>query len=236
MKITKETDSTKLFQLAADKLNELLESNSENAILLMLSGGSALKLLEKINSDFLAPEITITVLDERYSEDTSINNFAQITQTSFYATAVEKGCHFIGTTVKEGQTLEECAADFEAGLRTWKEENPEGKVIITQGMGPDGHTSGIMPFPEDHEDFDKFFQGERWVVGYDAGNKNPYSERFSTTITFLKDIVDYSVLYITGKEKQEILTKALSEKGNIYKTPIEVIKEMKGEVYLFTDL
>ena len=147
----------------------------------------------------------------------------------------KRGYKFIVTKVKGNESIQDLALRFEKELRLWKKNNPKGLIVITQGMGPDGHTSGIMPYPENKTLFDKQFEDDgKWVIGYDAVNKNQYPLRATITIPFLK-LVDISVVYITGKEKADVLNKILSEKipHNIF--PITVIKEMK-KAFLFTDI
>ena len=102
-------------------------------------------------------------------------------------------------------------------------------------MGPDGYTAGIMPYPKNEYLFNKQFEDEnKWVVSYDAGKKNQYPLRVTTTIPFLK-LIDISVMYVVGKEKADVLKKVLSDDipHNIF--PATVIKEMK-KVFLFTDI
>jgi len=225
------TTATKLS--ATSCLAKCLNENKTKEVLLLLSGGSAFSLLDSDNK-WLRSQITIGVLDERYSSDPKINNFQQLSSTSFFSWAKMRGCKFINTTVKRNESIVELAHRFEKELKNWKDRNPKGLIIITQGMGPDGHTSGIMPYPENKDLFVKQFEDEsKWVVSYDARKKNSYSLRVTTTIPFLK-LVDISVMYAVGKEKANVLKKILSEKipRNIF--PITTINEMK-QVFLFTD-
>jgi len=69
--------------VAADHLNQALTEYRTQSVLLMLSGGSALTILEQVNVSLLGPHVTITTLDERFSIDSTVNNFAQIAATNF---------------------------------------------------------------------------------------------------------------------------------------------------------
>ena len=103
------------------------------------------------------------------------------------------------------------------------------------GMGPDGHTAGIMPFPEDENRFDVLFQNsEKWVVGYDAEEKNQYPLRVTTTIPFLR-MVDYALLYCVGENKKEALKRVLADGGVYAETPARVIREM-ATTHIVTDI
>ena len=232
--IFQNSDTSLVKKSASECLEKILVENSNKEILLLLSGGSALSILS-FNTKCLNDHLTIGVLDERYSSDHKINNFQQLSVTPFFAEVEKRGYKFIVTKVKGNESIQDLALRFEKELRLWKKNNPKGLIVITQGMGPDGHTSGIMPYPENKTLFDKQFEDDgKWVIGYDAVNKNQYPLRATITIPFLK-LVDISVVYITGKEKADVLNKILSEKipHNIF--PITVIKEMK-KAFLFTDI
>jgi 6-phosphogluconolactonase/glucosamine-6-phosphate isomerase/deaminase len=236
MNIVQEKDSSQLLTQTTAFLNRTLEQNHNNPVLLMLSGGSALNILSGIHAENLGEHVTITVLDERYTVDPKINNFAQIRTLNFFETAQSQKCNFIDTQVQKTESLLDAAHTFESSLQEWKKKYPLGKVIITQGMGPDGHTAGIFPYPEDRVTFDMLFNKDNWVVGYDAGNKNQYSQRFTTTMTFLQKYVDVSIVYITGQEKKLMLNEVLHGGKALHEVPMKVIHTMKAQINLFTDI
>ena len=64
-----------LVKRASYKINDLLKRYENNQILLLLSGGSALELLNDIKEEVFKKNVTVTVLDERYTFDPQINNF-----------------------------------------------------------------------------------------------------------------------------------------------------------------
>ncbi len=226
--------------LAVEKLDRALQAAVEQkqAVLLLVSGGSALKLLDHLNLDpiiLLASKLTIGVLDERYSSDPTINNFAQLIQTKLFAATIDTGAIFIDTRLEAGETASGLANRFEATLKAWTKAHPHGRIIITQGMGPDGHTAGIMPFPENPALFEELFNhSNKWVVTYDAGSKNPYPMRITTTCSFLRQ-VSLSIFYVTGVEKQAALSQVYSASGTLAETPARIVKEMK-HVELCSDL
>lgn len=234
IKIFQNTDISSVKLAAISALEECLIKNKNKEILLLLSGGSAFSLLT-LNKKYFTNHLTIGVLDERYSTNPHINNFHQLSDTSFFKTAKENGCTFIDTGVNVNESMQDLAFRFEKELKLWKDNNLEGVIVITQGMGADGHTSGIIPFPEDKFLFCTQFENEnKWVVGYDAGKKNPYPLRVTTTIPFLKE-VDISIMYVAGNEKKDVLKKVLLENTPLHIFPATVIKEMK-KVLLFTDI
>lgn len=239
---------------------------SGQKILLMLSGGSAFEILDFIylslsGTDFIdsessslpagaqssaesmAGDITISVLDERFFDqnsdqksDQSIeNNFAQIMQTNFWKHAVAAGCRFIDTR-PNGRNMEQLSNEFELALREWREQNPNGQILITQGIGKDGHTSGIMPYPESPKFFTSKFASENWVADYDTGDKNKYPLRITTTSTFLKEQVDFSAVFVCGEDKTETFKKFLTSNDIAEnEMPAKIISKMK-KVSIFTDI
>lgn len=218
------------------KLQELINDNCtlDKGLLLLLSGGSSLALVENIDTKNFSKAVTIGVLDERYSDDTQVNNFRLITQTNFYHKSLSAGANFIDTRIANGESSEELGQRFESALKRWCAENPEGRIIITQGIGINGHTSGIMPFPEDPAKFVKMFDDERWVIAYDATGKDSHASRVTTTLPFLRS-VDASILFVCGEDKRPALARALDTNGEMATTPARVIWDMK-QVFLFTDL
>ena len=211
---------------ATETLNQLFGETSQ-PILFLSSGGSSLELLDGLS---LGDHVTVSVLDERYSNDPTINNFSQLMTHRISA-------KFIDTRIKEGESIQELAQRFEKELREWKNANPNGTIVITQGMGSDGHTAGMMPYPESHPIFQNLFENShRWVVGYDATKeKNEYPLRVTVTMPFLQEVVDHSIVYLTGENKTEAFKRTLDSQGKLWETPARIIREMK-DVKIFTDI
>ena len=211
-------------------------SDIRQPLLLLSSGGSALAILAPEMSRAIDRRVTIGVLDERYSFDPASNNFSQLAATEFFQAAVQRQARFIDTRVKPGETLPALAARFGAALRAWRERNPQGEIIITQGIGADGHTAGIMPWPEDPKQFNELFELRDVLVrGYSCVGKNPFSERVTVTLPWLRSEVRSSVALVVGKEKTAALRKLMASIGTLAATPARIMREMK-EVRLFTDI
>lgn len=238
LEIIKCADATEAVQKASAKLNSILENlhTSGVSVLLLMSGGSALKIADYIEKKYLPHKLALGVLDDRYSQDEKVNNFAQLMQTKLYTDAASSGALFIDTRVEGEESMDSVASRADLKIKNWLAENPTGKVVITQGVGPDGHTSGMMPYLEDEKKFKKLFvETDKYSVGYDAEGKNQYSLRITATMRFLMDRVDESVLLMTGLEKTEALKKAMDASGSLASTPARVINQMQ-KVSLFTDI
>lgn len=226
-------DSSQLIRQAATTISTLLKQSGTQNILFMSAGGSALKILDGIDSNYFSSRVTFSVIDERYSKNISINNFSQIMQTDFYKKIQKKGAQFIDTQAAAYRSPEELAQVFEQTLRGWRNQNKDGKVIVTLGIGPDGHTSGILPFEEDTQKFNSLFETERWITSYDATGKTPYPLRVTTTLTFLREAVDSAIVYAVGNSKKTAIQGALLP-GAISEIPARILTQMK-HVNLYTD-
>ncbi len=199
-------------------------------VLFLSSGGSALSVLRLIPSDILGDYLTVGILDERYDETNESNNFTQLSKTKFYKNAKDAGCSFVDTSVKKGQTQEELASYFEEELKEWTDKNPTGKIVATIGVGTDGHTSGMMPFPENPRRFSGLFESDRWIVAYNATDKNQFKKRVTTSITFLKMINDVFVL-ITGEGKVRAFLQ-MQKEGSLAEIPARILEKLNGSVYI----
>ena len=227
-------------EAATAKLNEVLKRahDTEEPVLLMLSGGSSLDLLSGLSESSFGPSTTVTVLDERYSTDPKENNMAQVIDTDFHKRISSTGAQFIDTRVQDGETQEQLAERFNNAILSWRHKNPTGMIIATTGIGPDGHISGMMPYPEDPEKFKELFDDHdatHLVVAYDTGDKNQYPKRVTTTMNLMRKI-HTAIAYVVGESKREALKKFESEDGALAETPSRILHEMPGKAYLFTDI
>ena len=197
----------------------------------MLSGGSAFTILDFVPATVLGPHVTVTALDERYSTDPQVNNFAQLEQTNFYKTCIEQGVNFISTKVLAGESLEALCDRFDCALLTWKQQNRGGVVIATMGIGADGHTAGIFP-----GEYEVDFNGDAWAVGYSVPKEvNKYTDRVTVTNTFLREQVDVVVVYAVGNDKYRLVQEIKSDSFLIHEIPAIIIKDMPAST-VFTDL
>lgn len=229
--IRKDSDGTLAF-FADDitrKLKEFRDVEKRN-VLFLSSGGSAMGVLDRIDEGVLGPYLTIGIFDERYDPSNRTSNYAQLRKTTFYKRAVQHGCRLIDTSTQKGQSQEELADFYEAELRFWRERHPRGAIMATMGVSLDGHTAGIMPHPNEKERFHDLFESERWIVAYDAKEKNEFPLRVTTTYTFLR-YVDIVGIYFVGAAKGPMFRK-LMEGDSCAELPGRIIKTLpRGAVY-----
>lgn len=219
---------------AGEALNDLLAQNKNQPVLLLLSGGSAFNLLDYISPSSLGENLTISVLDERFSEEADVNNFAQLEKIEFFTDALEACANFFGTLPRNGESMEDFAKRWEASLKKWRDDFPKGKIIATLGMGADGHITGIFPFPEDASKFQQLFESGKWIASYDAGSKNKFKKRVTATITFLR-LIDEAIIFACGKEKKEKFDMVLSKTSALAQLPAMAWHELK-RARIFTDI
>jgi len=234
------TTSTKeeACELLTQALNTTLKKafDDKTPFLLLVSGGSAFDLFPHIDVKNFSSASTVGVLDERFSTDPSVNNMEQFKKTNFYTALQDKKVESIDTTVAHGETMEQLAVRFDQELWNWKKNNSEGIIVATVGIGPDGHTSGVLPFPENPSLFTELFENpDTLVVSYDADGKNPYRYRATTTNTFLRNYLDHAFVYAVGANKKDALVKVGLDSGDLPATPARILREMK-DVHLFTDV
>lgn len=208
-------------------INTFFKQYKGKNILLLVSGGSAFALLPLIDISGLSNKTTIGVLDERFDRDKTVNNYLQLTETEFYNATKKLGCDFIDSSVKAGEGMRQKTLALEKRIRAWKGKNPQGIVIITQGIGIDGHTAGIFPFDEEFEYKETLDSSNNWYFGYDVHGKNQYPLRITPTFFFLKHIVDKSFIYIKGTEKIAIVDRILRNKPKLNQCPAGIIHYMK---------
>jgi 6-phosphogluconolactonase/glucosamine-6-phosphate isomerase/deaminase len=180
--IVVEQESEDLMRKAGEALNKLVKERHTLPLLILLSGGSSLELLDYIKDDAMEGGVTFGMLDDRYSREVEVNSYNVVSATNFYLRAIRKGCVFLDSSVYENETLELYAARYESYIKKWLKLYPNGIIRATVGIGPDGHTSGVLPQPEDSKKFDELFNGKKFIVGYDVGIKNPPSFSYDINI------------------------------------------------------
>jgi len=195
--------NTKPDIVAAKALGALLEQYAAEPILLLLSGGSAFSFLDLVSRDNLGALVTIGVLDERIDDRKSVNNFSQLTATKFFGDACSRGCSYIDTSVQGHESLADMAARYDDAITLWLGENgEEGKVIVTLGLGADGHTAGI--FPGTVELLETYTSN---MVPLEVSKEiNEFTKRVTATPHFLRTVVAAGVAYVVGEDKCPVLT------------------------------
>lgn len=221
-----------LAKAAGETVNLKLGMYTTSPKLLLLSGGSSFSILPHIDTSLIGSTCTIAMSDDRYSTDKKINNFSLLKETDFYKKAKENGAVFVDTSIQNNESIDDLRERFENDLRVWQKRG--GAIIATMGMGPDGHTCGMMPFPENPELFEQLFESKNIVAGYDAGDKNEFPLRVTITMTLVLQI-NHAIVYVQGENKRDAIERAFSPDSEIPNTPATIWTQM-NDVELFTDI
>lgn len=219
---------------AGKYVSDLLATHIDQPLLLLIAGGSSLSILDYINPEYLGNNITVTVTDERFTDDVEHNNFAMLQTTPFYDDLIQVDAFCINTQLFSEDTLDIHRARFEKNIRDWQKEFPKGIIIGVFGMGSDGHIAGIIPGIYNQEEFNNKFDGEQYVADVNALGKNEHPLRITTTFSFMR-LVNFSVFFITGESKRSALEMALAKDGSLFETPARIMQEMKRPE-IFTDI
>jgi 6-phosphogluconolactonase/glucosamine-6-phosphate isomerase/deaminase len=220
---------------AAEQLQRMLIARGNVEVLLMLSGGASMKILEHVEEG-LGQNVLVTMLDDRFNEDPKVNNFAQLMEHPFTQKCVKSGCYIFGTQVNAKETFAEYGQRYERMIANWLEQNPEGVVIAVMGVGEDGHTAGILPHPEKPQVFNMLFEEPDDIsVTYDANGKHEFPLRLTVVNDFLRRKVDYAIMYAEGEGDREALEAIIAEAGELHVTPGRIVREMQ-DVQIFTDI
>lgn len=207
----------------------------DRPILFLSSGGSALDLLEDLELRTLPSQITLTVLDERWTTDHQGSNFHALWESKFMCELVARGAEYLDPRPQPDESIVATTVRFEDALRAWRSQQEDWVIIATIGIGSDGHTAGIFPMEVDPEGFtDLFEDGSRWVAGYETITKTPYPRRITTTLAFLLNAVDEAIVYAVGEEKQPILDRMKNGNESLARLPAQALTHLRrGQ--LFTD-
>ncbi len=231
---------------AAKYINDLLSTNLGRPILLMLGGGSSRNVLPFINPEYLTPELTVTVTDERFTDDMGENNFDILQTTEFYQNLMSVDSYCINTSVVGGEIAYEeysssegaaiMAARLEKHIHDWMQDFQKTGIIIGLfGIGADGHVAGVVPGLYDDAEFAERFLGERDTATVEMPADNEaFPFRVTTTLSFMKKI-HYPLFHITGENKKPALQKALDPKTELSETPARIMLDMQSPV-VFTDI
>ena len=227
--------SIKAKKKAAQALTTTLQKYSNSPVLLLLSGGSWFAVLDLVDTTLLAErdDVTISMLDERFSTNPLINNFSQLIKTDFYVRTSLTDTKVISTLVTKEVTLEAVQQKWYKTLHNWRENNPTGVVIATIGIGGDGHLAGIFPNELAVAEADK---KEAWTVAYEVGARvNQYTKRMTVTPYFLTQEITEAIVYAVGAEKHALLTQIQSPLVGETNIPAFLLRKLPS-VQFFTDV
>lgn len=189
----------------------LAECTAAGPTLLLASGGSSLALLDTVPDDVVWHNLTVGLIDERFGTDAVHRNDAAVAASPL-AGAVRVGGGTLLPFPHDAADVLDAARLYDDAVRAWINRYPDGCVIATLGIGQDGHTAGIMPYPEDSDFFAAMFDdADRWYAGYDATGRTPLPLRVTATLPLLRDVVDRAVVFAAGPDKVSAVASVMDD-------------------------
>lgn len=225
-------DSDKVMHSAGSFVVGLLTSAEQS--LLLLSGGSAVESYVPIADAIQSGSVSTVVLgqvDERYGPVGHANSNALLIEQK---TGLERLCQEYGIEYKPMLSPDLSLEDTVSQYADWLSHSLPlcPRRIAVLGIGPDGHTAGILP--TDAARFDQTFNIDSLVVGYEA-QSGPFRQRITITPKMLQYCTDVVVVAM-GEAKRKVLQQILAEDSQpIHQLPAGLLRSSQN-VHIFTDL
>ena len=195
-------------------------------VLWLLSGGSAVDIAAKAAKalpDTGMKNVTISLIDERFGPVGHPESvWQQLEEAGFAVTGAKL------VPVLNGKSLEETAAAWEKAMRE-AFETCDYKIGLL-GIGPDGHTAGILPHSPASS-----YSGSKLVFAYQSEaipGVRPAFERITLTRHALSQL-DEIVAPAMGESKREALEN-LQRELPVDEQPAQILKQAK-ELYVYND-
>ena len=219
-------------QEAGKHITETLNAHTQQPVLFLISGGSALKVLDTIDTAVLGSNVTIVAMDERLTHDQNGNNFLQLSQAKFFNEAVLKSVHFIKTVPEEGERHEQFAARIGSDVDAYLQAHTDCFTLGLFGIGEDGHTASIFPATE--QDFSDAYTRDSAYVAITRPQEQ-YPFRITITPAFIEEKISEVVLYAVGSKKcDNILSYMHTKNFGAHEIPA-LIPARHPKSTLFTD-
>lgn len=219
-------------QEAGGYITHVIREHGDAPILFLISGGSALSVLDKIETEALGPNMTVVMMDERFTTDTNGNNYSLLTQTAFYKDAEGSGVQFISTLPRSGERHEQFSERIGREVDTFIETHSDACILGLFGIGEDGHTASIFPATE--QDFTDAYTSEQTYVAITRPQEQ-YPFRISITPAFIEEKISEVVLYAVGSKKcDNILSYMHTKNFGAHEIPA-LIPARHPNTTLFTD-
>ena len=212
-------------------IGKQLAEHSSQPVLFLVSGGSSLKVLDHVPTENLGTHVTLSVVDERYTDDEEGSNFTQLTKTDFYHQAVYKGANIISSASKEHSDSAELALFINGFLAHFFENQANSFVIGLFGVGEDGHTASIFPMNE--SPYRAIYEVDQLCVPV-LWEGDTYPHRVSITPKVIRDKIDEVIIFATGEDKQERIVAGLRAGQPPHEFPAGLILEHR-HAHLFSD-
>lgn len=195
----KVVDSSALFEVVGREIVRRIEGATQPCLVL-LSGGSAVGaydgLLELIARGH-AGLVMIGLVDERFGSVGHADSNARLIGEAGFWEACQRA-EVVYRTILADSTVSQDVERYERWLDEAYHLCPTRIGIF--GIGPDGHTAGILPQPVAH--FKETFETDRLVVGY--ASHDQFGERITITPVAIRQLTD-AIVVAGGAAKRTVV-------------------------------
>jgi 6-phosphogluconolactonase/glucosamine-6-phosphate isomerase/deaminase len=198
------SDKEEIARFIASNIQQKLDAGKK--VLWLISGGSSIEIAVAVRYSLTRnlQTLTVSLTDERYGSDGHVDsNWEQLTRAGFNFDGIMR------IPVLTGLDLAATTQTFNVFLKQALEDNDYTVGLF--GMGPDGHTAGILPGSSavDSEDFCTSYQGPDFV-------------RITTTPRFIT-LLDEAFLYTSGEAKHRQI-ELLGQEVPLAEQPAQALK------------
>jgi 6-phosphogluconolactonase/glucosamine-6-phosphate isomerase/deaminase len=223
IEIHKAATKEKAASEACAQLQRLFDE-TRRPLLFLSSGGSALGLLDGLIPPTNANHMTLSVLDDRYTPDPAGSNRMQFLERPAVKKLITNGAGLLPVSVDLNQSLGINAQLWGEAVISWKSTHPTGQIVATIGIGPDKHTYGVLPFP-DQSTFEQTFGNGQPYVGYHALVATAYPDRI-TPNPLAHPFIDIGIIYAVGAEKRNAIKAVIEGTGSVWNTPALLLRNL----------
>lgn len=196
--------------------------NGSTPVLLGLSGGSAVKVYQKVFAEYAATEnwshVSVITVDERWGPaGHPDSNETQLKAAGVIKAIEDRGGTWLGFLPEVLPSSPEAENAFIESLNqkliTLFSRHKDGHIILLSGIGDDGHAFGWLP-TQTAAKFSQLFDASpsqlisRYTVD-PADSSNPHPERLTLTIPTVR-MAHQVIAYSVGASKHPVLKKLLS--------------------------
>ncbi|MEO8581375.1 MAG: 6-phosphogluconolactonase [Patescibacteria group bacterium] len=227
-------------QYIADFLVEKLKKDS---VLLLLSGGSAITMYEKMFEILIEKTIdlhnlSVSLFDERFVSQNSLDsNELQLRNAGVITQLMDREASWIPYLNSEQEENGKQVAQRVTQALT-RELSLGKQLIILAGMGDDGHTAGLLPVQQDSPNRSRLFDTDQFVAYYQvdsSDSNNPFSYRLTATPALIKE-AHHVFLYTAGEKKRPALQHFMNQDGPIHRYPVISLLASQQPVEVLTDI
>jgi len=215
MTFRKVTNDEPVVDYLADVISQKLQTGS---VLWLVPGGSAIQVSAKVAKKLQGTDLsklTVTLTDERFGPvGHKDSNWQQLHDADFHLPGA------LMVPILHGHTLDETVGEYAKHLQEYCQG--ASYCLGFYGIGPDGHTAGILPNSPAASTQD-------WAVGYEA----PNFTRITMTPPAIAAMTEV-VVYAMGDAKKEPLTQLRDQDLPVNEQPAQAHKKVQ-QVTIFND-